>query len=240
MMLELHPDTLSTYFLTIRPDAWFAKIGRYSYRRNGTLYDRYEVARQKILTAGYKQASNVRYEIPGRGGYEQKVLHWRGVPLLGIGAGAQTYTNTVDYLIGGSDTPALSQTLDYILAANAGQLSVTSGFEYDPEERVRKRLALDLYDLRLSDFVMYDAETNAEWYEPILSAAVELKLISRDKDRISLTYDGLKYRDILSWMFFSQRILELDREFYGQIHRANVRARVGGEPGDNWPTASVV
>ncbi|CAM5562487.1 hypothetical protein STENM223S_00535 [Streptomyces tendae] len=33
-------------------------------------------------------------------------------------------------------------------------------------------------------------------------------------DRVQLTPKGFKYRDILSWMFYSGPVKDLDREYY--------------------------
>jgi oxygen-independent coproporphyrinogen-3 oxidase len=218
-LIALRPETVSTYFLTIRPDAWFYKKGRYVYMREPRLYQRYDYARTALLAAGYVQESNVRYKLPGRGGYQQKVLQFRGVPYLGIGAGARTYTNTVDYLIGGSHKPSVAQVESYIAAVNDGKLAISSGFVYTDEERIRKRLALDLFDLNLVDMQRYHIEAHKHLFMPVLAEAIELGLVhALDQHRYQLTSAGFKYRDILSWHFFSERVVQLDREFYQAIH----------------------
>ncbi|MFD0396371.1 hypothetical protein ACFQ3Z_45910 [Streptomyces nogalater] len=85
-LVALAPETISTYFLTVRPDAWFSKTGAYQYMWNPDLYERYDYANAAFREAGYIQESNVRYKKLGRGGYQQKVLTFHGVPLLGLGA----------------------------------------------------------------------------------------------------------------------------------------------------------
>ncbi|MBB4913030.1 coproporphyrinogen-III oxidase family protein [Streptosporangium saharense] len=231
-LVELAPETISTYFLTIRPDAWFSKTGRYRYMRNGALYERYDYAQEKLLSAGYVQESNVRYKKPGRGGYVQKVLQFHGVPVLGLGSGARTYTNTVDYIVGGSANPNLAEVGDYIRGANAGVLAPRAGFVYDDVERIRKRLALDLFDLNLRDLDRYGYREHAHLFEPVLLAAEELGLLTRlPGDRVQLTRIGFKYRDIISWMFYSPEVVRLDEEFYRELHNQNSRAtRLLGNP----------
>ena len=218
-LASLRPDTISTYFLTIRPDAWFHKIGRYEYMRDPRLYERYEYARSVFKAAGYVQESNVRYKLPGRGGYQQKVLQFRGIPYLGVGAGARTYTNTVDYLIGGSHKPHISQVEEYIQDANAGTLKMVSGFVYTEEERIRKRLVLDNFDLNLRDLERYHFEDYRHLFEPILAEAVKLgMMVKLGEDKYQLTPKGFKYRDLLSWNLFSEQVVSLDREFYQRLH----------------------
>jgi oxygen-independent coproporphyrinogen-3 oxidase len=219
-LIALKPETISTYFLTIRPDAWFSKLGRYLYSRDPGLYERYDFARMAALGAGYVQESNVRYKMPGRGGYLQKVLYFRGVPVLGIGAGARSYTGTVDYIIGGGPTPHVSQVWDYVNSRQSENIRPRAGFEYTDEERIRKRLVLDLFDLRLSELEVYGVQEHAWIYEEVLAAAVNLGLLRTvGADHYQLTSSGYKYRDILSWMFFSESVLELDSEFYIGLHR---------------------
>jgi oxygen-independent coproporphyrinogen-3 oxidase len=217
-LAALHPETISTYFLTIRPDAWFHKTGKYEYMRDPRLYERYEYARGVFLKAGYVQESNVRYKLPGRGGYQQKVLQFRGIPYLGIGAGARTYTNTVDYLIGGSHKPHVSQVEDYIRAVNDGTLSIVSGFVYSEEERIRKRLVLDNFDLNLRDLERYNLSKYRHLFQGVLDEAVEIgMMVKLGEDKYQLTSKGFKYRDILSWHLFSDQTVSLDREFYQTI-----------------------
>lgn len=218
-LVALRPDTISTYFLTIRPDAWFHKTGRYEYMRDPLLYERYEYARSVLTAAGYVQESNVRYKLPGRGGYQQKVLQFRGIPYLGVGAGARSYTNTVDYLIGGSHKPHISQIEEYIHAVETESLTMTAGFVYSDEERVRKRLVLDNFDLNLADLQRYDIDSHRHIFENVLAEAVALDMVRQVGEfKYQLTPKGFMYRDLLSWNLFSERVVQLDREFYNSIH----------------------
>jgi oxygen-independent coproporphyrinogen-3 oxidase len=225
-LIALDPETISTYTLTVRPDAWFSKIGRYEYLRDPALHGRYRYAQDALLDAGYVQDSNVRYKRPGRGGYLQKVNQFRGVPVLGIGGGARTYTNTVDYLVGGSSEPHLSQVRHYVDAVRAGVSVPERGFVYDDEERIRKRLVLDNFDLDLGDLESYGYSRRAHLFEPILTAAENLGLTRRiTPSRLQLTKRGFQYRDILSWRLFSDEVVRRDRKFYSDLHGVNNRAR---------------
>ena len=229
-LVALAPETISTYFLTVRPDAWFSKTGKYKYQRSPHLYDRYQVARERILAAGYVQETNVRYKKMGRGGYRQKVLQFRGVPVLGVGAGARTYTNTVDYIFGGSDQPDPSQVWDYIREVNAGGASIRSGFVYDDSERIRKRLALDLFDLDLAELGPFEYEQHKDKFQPVMDASVALGLARAvTPTRYQLTPKGYMYRDIISWLMFSEEVLERDKLFYQRLHEGNRQAieRIG-------------
>ncbi|OIJ99826.1 coproporphyrinogen-III oxidase family protein [Streptomyces monashensis] len=231
-LVALAPETISTYFLTVRPDAWFSKTGAYQYMMSPDLYERYDYANAAFREAGYTQESNVRYKKLGRGGYQQKVLTFHGVPLLGLGAGARSYTSSVDYMVG-SVKPSLTEVADYIDKAKNHELTPVTGFVLDDEEIIRKRLVLDTFDLDLNELNRFGYREKAHLFEPVITAAEEVGLLRRlPTDRVQLTPEGFKYRDILSWMFFSDNVINLDREYYAGLHRNNKRAQkhMGSEP----------
>ena len=179
------------------------------------------------MSAGYVQESNVRYKIRGKGGYRQKVLQFHGVPVLGIGVGSRTYTNTVDYVIGGSDKPNMLQVRDYIMKVRNGDNLIRAGFEYTDDERIRKRLVLDLFELDLSELDRYHIGRYMYLYEDILEAALDQGLLGRvGACHYRLTLRGYKYRDIISWMLFSECVRRRDREFYQRLHQSCTRVQI--------------
>ncbi|GLV95315.1 coproporphyrinogen III oxidase [Streptomyces lavendulae subsp. lavendulae] len=223
-LAALKPTTISTYFLTVRPDAWFSKTGAYQYMWQPELYDRYDYARQVFLDHGYVQEGSVRYKTPGRGGYAQKVLTFHGVPLLGLGVGARSYTSVLDYMTG-SVKPSTAEVADYIRKAGNHEIVPVTGIELTAEEIVRKRLVLDSFDLDLCELDRFGYQKHAAEFEPVLDAAEANGLLHRLGRRIQLTPKGFKYRDVLSWMFYSDPVKGLDREYYENLHAANSRAR---------------
>lgn len=231
-LVALSPETISTYFLTVRPDAWFSRRADYVYKRDPELYRRYDVAREILLESGYSQESNVRYKQP-TGGYRQKVLQFHGVPVLGLGAGARTYTNTVDYCTLRGQHASLDAVWQYIDAVRRNQQTLQSGYVYDDNERVRKRLVLDLFDLDLQELQPYGVERHRSSFEGVLAACLEFELaVAVTPTHYKLTPRGYKYRDIISWMLFSPAVRDLDRQFYEDLHRGNEPARrtIGRNP----------
>ncbi|MGW8982573.1 coproporphyrinogen-III oxidase family protein [Streptomyces parvus] len=231
-LTALAPETISTYFLTVRPDAWFSKTGAYQYMMSPDLYERYDYANATFRAAGYIQESNVRYKKLGRGGYQQKVLTFHGVPLLGLGAGARSYTSSVDYMVG-NVKPSLTEVADYITKARSHELTPLTGFVLNDEELIRKRLVLDSFDLDLNELNRFGYQEMAHLFEPVLEAAEEVGLLRRlPTNRIQLTPAGFKHRDTLSWMLFSKNVIDLDRDYYADLHSKNKRARkhMGSEP----------
>jgi oxygen-independent coproporphyrinogen-3 oxidase len=219
-LVSLRPETISTYFLTIRPDAWFSCTGHYDYSRAGSLYDRYDVAHDAFLSAGFAQESNVRYKLAD-GGYRQKVLQFHGVPVLGVDLGARTYTNTVDYL---RWTPLEPRhlALKRYMESSGKSLTVNFGFIYSPEERLRKRLALDLFELDVAETAAF-VGVDRHMFEVDLTTLIERGMACLDGSVYRLTERGYKYRDIISWHFFSDNVKRLDDEYYAGLDRVGPR-----------------
>lgn len=223
-LLDMRPETVSTYFLTLRPDAWFAGVKDYAKLERGPeLYKRYDVGRELLLGSGYQQQTNNRFIIPERGGYLQKVLQFHGVPVLGIGLGARTYTNTVDYLRWLPLVPVDDAVRRYL--ENSGSLpQVDFGFVYSSEERIRKRLALDLFELDLTSLPENENGEFSRVYSDILSACEDLGLAENVTDATwRLSPSGYKYRDIISWAFFSDKVRKLDGAFYRGLRQSGRR-----------------
>jgi len=222
-LIQLVPETISTYFLTLRPDSWFSRTAEYvTYRRGSELYHRYDIARRLLEEAGYEQESNVRYKLPQRGGYIQKVLQFNGVPVLGIGLGARSYTNSLDYLRWMPISPQRDAVNRYIRDSSE-HAAVDYGFKYTDAERVRKRLALDLFDLNLVEIPGNSANKYSGIYSDILEKCRTNGLAEKlTADRWRLTRAGYKYRDIISWAFFSPEVRRLDEEFYQSIRQARL------------------
>ncbi|MBI2033270.1 MAG: radical SAM protein [Candidatus Levybacteria bacterium] len=222
-LLAHDPETISTYFLTVRPDNRFGRTGRYTFYRDPKLYRWYDRARELIIGEGYEQESNVRYIKPGQGGYEQKVKQFHGVPILGLGAGARSYTNTADYIIGGDSKPSLRQIHEYMRSVKDGNVAIKAGYVYDDEERIRKRFALDLFQIDLAELDRYNIEAHLPKFQPLLDVLVEEGLVEREGEtKYKMTPSGNKYRDIISWMFFSPTVIQRDIEFYQTLAKGNL------------------
>jgi oxygen-independent coproporphyrinogen-3 oxidase len=213
--------------LTIRPDAWFSKTGLYSYSRTPELYERYDYARKKIIEAGYVQESNVRFKIQGRGGYVQKTLQFDGAPYLGLGVGARSYTNSYDYMVGNNGHNSKEEIGSYMNSINTNSLTIDSLFKHTDEERIRKRICLDLFDLDLRELEEFNWDKHSDEFIPLLDILVKDQLLFRvGETRFQLTPEGYKYRDIISTLMFSEKIVELDRDFYQQIEDKNDRLKL--------------
>lgn len=220
-LTKLKPHTISIYCLRVRPDSKFGREGSHDYKPDSSYYEWYEDAREIILSCGYEQETNVRFKIPERGGYIQQYYQFNCKPILGIGAGARSYTNIADYIIGGSSTPHESEIDNYIKDINNNKLKIKAAYILDDEERARRKLVLNLYSFDLNEFKEQFGERFNWIFEEKFKILLENGLLQNHNGIYSLTREGYKYRDIISWSFFSKKVCELDNEFYDKIRQNN-------------------
>jgi oxygen-independent coproporphyrinogen-3 oxidase len=97
--LDLHPEHISAYALTLEHST---PLGRWSARGLLPIPDpdlaaeMYEWAEETFQTAGYHQYEISNWSRPGRE-CGHNLQYWRGLPYLGLGAGAHGYANDYRY-----------------------------------------------------------------------------------------------------------------------------------------------
>ncbi len=206
-IIALRPPTVCTYNLTSRPATAFHSLGL-GPPQAAERYFRYKIAQDLLLAAGYEQETNVRYVIPGVGGYKQKVRHWAGGTILGIGAGARTYTPTLHYHNGYSARRRREVLLAYIHnVANSGH-SREEGIILDEDERIRQQLILTCHNLpvgALRSNQNSEYEEISELFDWLISTGhAELR-----DGRIQFSPRGFVYRDVIAHALFSERVRQL-------------------------------
>ncbi|MCE6995009.1 radical SAM protein [Saccharothrix sp. S26] len=207
----LAPPTVCAYPLTLRPFTGYHKLG-YSSVDGATLYRRYETADHVLREAGYRQETHVRWVRDG-GGYRQKVNHWGLRNVLGLGAGARSYLWEADLRNGYSVRSRGSVLRSYVDRIGAGGTAVTDGFVMSDDERQRKATALNLMALDRGwarEVLDFDPVTR---FADEFALFAELGLGEVGPDRVTLTREGVKYRDLLSQALFSREVRARVREF---------------------------
>ena len=216
ILSTLQPNTISIYHLRIRPDSKFGKEGTYNSNPNKEYYEWYEEAREIVLSKGFKQDTNVRF-IRENGGYIQQDLQFKSFPVIGIGAGARSYTSTADYIIGGSSKPEISQIDKYIYDVETETLKTRMVYHLDDEERIRRKLVLNLYHFDVNKIHQQYGNKYDYIFQDKLNKLVEIGMVSENNGIYKLTKEGYKYRDIISWGFFSEKVQKRDKEFYAEM-----------------------
>jgi oxygen-independent coproporphyrinogen-3 oxidase len=209
------PETICAYPLTVRSGT------RYGLARHETKaedqYRRYDIADHMLRAAGYHRETHVRWVLPGRGGYKQKQYHWACENVIGFGAGARSYLWGADLRNGYSLRPRKAALRSYEHRVNSGEDPATDGFVMTDDERQRKAAVLGLIEL---DGRAYHAAhgTNLHDLFPDELALLEgMHLIERrDAASYRLTDKGVRHRDVIVQIFFSDRVARRVSEYqYG-------------------------
>jgi oxygen-independent coproporphyrinogen-3 oxidase len=201
---DIGPPTICAYSLTLRPFTGYDRRG-YSTVDGAVLYRRYEAADQILRAAGYRQETHVRWVRPG-GGYLQKANHWGMHNILGFGAGARSYLWNVDFRNGYSVRSRATTLRRYRALVGSGQSPISDGYVMTPDERVRKAALLNLMSLDRYWFTdLLECDPLDVFGAEFRTFAV-LGLSTTTPDRIQLTREGVKYRDLLSQTLFSAEV----------------------------------
>lgn len=204
-IIALRPETICAYAITLRPLTGYAKKG-YDAIGPRTLYARYDMAVQRLRAAGYEQENHVRFRASKAGGYVQKANHWAGRNVLGVGAGARSYLKAVDLRNGYSARNRKEVYKSYFARIRATGRGYVDGFVMSPDEVLRKRIILGLFDLDL------DAVCAELGVDPVVAFAdvfrrlEEADAIEWSDRRVRLTPIGARHRDVIAQMFFSGEV----------------------------------
>ena len=141
--------------------------------------------------------------------------------MLGIGAGARSYTSTADYIIGGGSKPDITQILEYIENVENNTLKTEKVYHLNDEERIRRKLVLNLYKFDENEIHEKYGNKYDYIFKNLLKELLENNLVSEENGIYMLTKEGYKYRDIISWGFFSEEVINRDKEFYKGLEANN-------------------
>jgi|GEM_PF-1614356 len=217
-LIELYPHTISIYSLRVRPDSEFGKNEEAVKNPPSSYYEWYEAAREIILETGdYHQETNVRFTRLNSGGYLQQEYHFGSYPILGIGCGARSYNSITDYIVGGGYPADISQIENYIEGVYNNDLKIEKAFIMTDIERIRKMLVLNLYAFDLNEVHSKYGNQYDHIFLDTLESLVEHGIVKKEGSVYSYTHEGIKYRDIISWAFFSEDVKLLDGDFYSNV-----------------------
>ncbi len=199
-VLELRPEHLSCYALTVEPDT-----GLYYRVVKGELpapdpdvaADQYEWTRERLAAAGYRHYEISNWARPDRE-CRHNLVYWRAEPYLGLGAGAHSF-------FAGQRFANLEAPNRYIEAVDAsyeqrradgrGTLQQIAGGETLDAATLRTDamiLGLRLLDgVSTAEFKHHFGVTPEEAFREALQRHLALGLLELDGDRLRLTARGL-------------------------------------------------
>ena len=212
MVLDYSPETICIYPLTLRPSTIFDIMG-YNEINGKEQYIKYDYAREKLLKEGYRQETHVRFIKNEKGGYLQKENHWKMQNILGFGAGARSYLWECDTRNGYSLKNRKKVLNEYVLNIRNYSSPITDGFLMTDDERMRKAVILGLFDLDCDWFNSLFGINLMSYFEYEFNVLFSMKLINELDDKIFLTDKGIRHRDLIVQLFFSEKVKKIVSDY---------------------------
>ncbi len=218
--IEFKPNSMNLYPVVIRPLAGIQKAKEQNsdkFITDDSKYELYDISCEYMYQNGYHQETFVSFTKLKEDSYKQQVSDFQGNPLIGIGASARSYTNTLhystDYVVTKRST--LNIISDY--CQKGFENLISHGFELDMDEQKRRSAILNLIISRLNAHE-YKKKFDSDIWEEFgqeLKAMEEEGCIETNKQsgQISLTQKGFKYSSILGSIFYSEKVKELEKNY---------------------------
>jgi len=219
--IDLAPDTITVYPVVFRPlTSIDKKIKKYelSFMSNEQKYAVYDESVDRLREHGYHQNSFVRFSKCSGDGLRQEAADFSGVPLLGLGVSARSYTDKLHY---GTEFAVRKKSTNNIIADfidhdhnSGGQIS--QGFYLNDDEQARRFCILNLSLGRLDQalYMRRFGDVAAEKFKQELDALTSEGCVVRDDDGSwTLTPKGFKYSNTIALLFKSENVQQRETQF---------------------------
>lgn len=203
-LLVFRPETVELYALGLMPNT---KLGRTStgLMQTADIYRCYDIGREFFLGSGYRQACHNRYEIPKRGSFLQEDYVFRGMSLIGIGAGVRTYADNIHYrnFYYRDNRKAVR---DYIAAMRSGISAIYDGTFISDIEKLRQYAIYNIEELDVTVFRKRFGIPFDKMFRELLNEMISLGFIEKKGRFLKLTPKGLNFRDLIAEEMFSDEV----------------------------------
>jgi oxygen-independent coproporphyrinogen-3 oxidase len=171
----------------------------------------YEMARNLLTSTGYQANpgkngfSRVQGD-PGTSEYLTDRVVW-STPYLGLGLGAQTFTNNLLAYNHGAATKRMEQ---YLQATNAGELPIQDLYHLPLSEAMAKMISVSFYfgEINLGAFRTCFGMELEERFPDEIAFAVDRGLMAYHGQTFRLTPEGAKVFNGVIALFYSDRVKE--------------------------------
>jgi len=206
--VALGPPTLTLYPLVLRQRTAFgarSRRGDEGFAGSDELFRAYDRALELLAEHGYEQRTLVLYARPGGGnGFEEE--EFRGVPTLGLGAGARSYGPRVHYTADDyfQPTPPRQLIEAWLQAVEAGRVPARCAVELAPDDQMRREVILQLLYTgiaRPSFAQRWGGALDTLVGAPLEALAGE-GLLDDDGERVWLNRQGMKYSSLVARLFY--------------------------------------
>jgi oxygen-independent coproporphyrinogen III oxidase len=217
--IELGVQTITLYPLVVRDRTKYARLHRVSpgdfmdESRRGDWYDR---SVRMLAEHGYRQRSEVTFARPG-GGCEHEANEFRGLPTLGLGAGARSYAPSLHYT--NDAYPRVHTNVEvidrYLRDIAAGRASVASAVGLDPgEQRLRYVILALLHDgVEGGTYQAMFGEGMHDQFGNWFTALTELGFAIADRERVALSAAGRAHSALIGRSMFSREVAAMSEGY---------------------------
>lgn len=204
---ELSPHTVTLYQDMTRPLTRFHKmeaIGSLSSVLPDEIYTWTEMADKLLIADGYERQSLTAWGKDG-GGYRQGENIYKGIPILGIGAGARSHAPNGHY---STEYTVSTQLANYLIgkwreSVRRGEFPAIHGIEMTPDLKLREKVVLGLMSPEGISALSLRGKFSIE-----LQALQDAGMIHKTEERWKYTEMGKAYSGALATLFFGKEISE--------------------------------
>lgn len=204
--ISLEPEYITLYRMRYKGTRVADEAGSVSLAKVMAMY---ELARKTLLSAGYaanpgKNGFSRVADDPGTSQYlTERVVY--STPYLGLGLGAQTFTNQVlAYNLGAAD----KRLTRYCKAVDERRLPIQDLYHLPPGEAMAKMIAVSFYfgQIHLGAFEARFGAPLASRFGPEIAFLLERDLMIHDGQTLQLTEKGAKTINGIIALFYSDRV----------------------------------
>jgi oxygen-independent coproporphyrinogen-3 oxidase len=217
----LGPQTVTVYPVVVRPLTAIEKRRMQradAFVASPSLYAFYDATTAFLAERGFRQNTFVRFSRCERDGLRQEVSDFSGVPLLGLGAGARSYSDAVHYSTDFAvrKTATLDIIRGFIDFDHRPDQPLDRGFLLGDDERRRRFcvLNLSLGQLDPRDYARrFGGDGLADFESELGALAAEGCVDVTAAGVYQLTPRGFKYSNVMGELFKSPRVDALERSY---------------------------
>lgn len=214
LVRELSPHTVTLYQDMTRPLTRFGKMNAANILplvSSGDIYAWTEIADELLAQDGYRRQSLTAWEKNG-GGYQQGENIYRGIPILGIGAGARSHAPNGHY---STEYTVSTRLTNYLIgrwreSVQRGEFPDIQGIEMKPDLKIRERAVLGLMSPEGASGEDLQGKFSLEF-----QALKDAKMISQEGNQWKYTPKGKAYSGALATLFFGK---DIENQLSGYAH----------------------
>ena len=212
-IISLNPQSICTYPLAVRPHTGICKANSKSMLTTKQKYSLFPCIRKTLEQSGYSCETVVRFVKSASSTCQQERLEYQGIPTLGIGAGARSYSPLTAYCITYKVQNNLVKGIidEYMLAEPASRMF--DGYCYTLSDLKARYVMLHLLEIGVNE-QSYNAKFKSNLMQDFalqFKALKKLRLIAYQKQHQThlLTRKGMQYCDLIANIFVSSNVQAL-------------------------------